>query len=161
MRFICDIMLGKLATYLRMAGIDTAYSRSLALPSLIKIASVEQRTILTRRRVLSAADIPVTVYFVNSNDPREQLRDVITHFNITLDETNYFSRCLLCNETLQAIDKSQTHEKVPDYVFSTIDDFSQCPCCKHFYWKGTHYSNMLHKLNVLLHATAEDTEERI
>ena len=150
MRFICDIMLGKLATYLRMAGVDTAYNRSLSLPSLIKTAIAEDRCVLTRRRDISLTDCPVSAYCVNSNYPHEQLKDVLTHFAINLDQTMFFSRCLLCNESLNAINKPAAQGNVPDYVISTVNYFSQCPCCKKIYWKGTHYKNMLRQLSNLL-----------
>ena len=160
MRFICDIMLGKLSTYLRMAGVDTAYSRALSLPSLIKTAIAEDRCILTRRKDISLTACPVSAYCVNSNYPHEQLKDVITHFAISLDQANFFSRCLLCNESLGPLDKSEAHGKIPDYVVSTVNDFSQCPCCNKIYWKGTHYENMLRQLNSLLHG-AEITNENV
>jgi uncharacterized protein with PIN domain len=150
MRFICDIMLGKLVTYLRMAGVDAAYSRALSLPLLLKTAIAEDRCILTRRKDISSTDCPVSVYCVNSNYPHEQLKDVITHFAISLDQAMIFSRCLLCNESLDAIDKPAAQGKVPDYVISTVNAFSQCPCCKKIYWKGTHYENMLRQLSKLL-----------
>jgi uncharacterized protein len=160
MKFICDIMLGKLSTYLRMAGIDSAYCRSLSLPSLIKTAIEEERCILSRRRDIVLTDCPVSVYCVNSNYPHEQLKDVITQFAISLDQADYFSRCLLCNESLKRIDKPEVVSKVPDYVTSTVSDFSKCPSCNKIYWKGTHYQNMLRQLHNLLHGT-EITNEKV
>ncbi len=159
MRFICDIMLGKLATYLRMAGVDTAYSRSLSLPSLIKTAIAEDRCVLTRRRDISLTDCPVSVYCVKSNYPHEQLNDVIKYFIIHLDQASFFSRCLLCNEPLEPFDKSEAHGKVPDYVVSIVNNFSQCPGCNKIYWKGSHYKNMLRQLSNLLPG-AEITNEK-
>ena len=160
MKFICDIMLGKLSSYLRMAGIDSAYSRSLSLPSLIKTAIAEERSILTRRRDIDLSDCPVSVYCVQSNYPHEQLKDVIKQFAISLDQANYFSRCLLCNKALDRLDKSNALGKVPDYVTSTVSDFSQCPGCNKIYWKGTHYHNMLRQLHNLLHC-AEINNEKV
>jgi len=160
MKFICDIMLGKLSSYLRMAGIDSAYSRSLSLPSLIKTAIAEERSILTRRRDIDLADCPVSIYCVQSNYPHEQLKDVIKQFAISLDQANYFSRCLLCNKALDRLDKSNALGKVPDYVTSTVSDFSQCPGCNKIYWKGTHYHNMLRQLHNLLHG-AEINNEKV
>jgi hypothetical protein len=160
MKFICDIMLGKLATYLRMAGVDSAYNRFLSLPSLIKTALAEDRCVLTRRRDIVLTDCPVSVYCVNSNYPHEQLKDVITQFAISLDQADFFSRCLLCNESLKRIDKPDVIGKVPDYVTSTVSDFSQCPGCNKIYWKGTHYQNMLRQFHNLLHGT-EITNQKV
>jgi hypothetical protein len=153
-------MLGKLATYLCIAGVDAAYSRALSLQALIKTAVAEDRCILSRRRDISLTDCPVSVYCVNSNYPHEQLKDVITHFAISLDQANFFSRCLLCNESLKRIDKPEVIGKVPDYVTSTVSDFSQCPSCNKIYWKGTHYENMLRQLHNLLHGN-EITNEKV
>jgi hypothetical protein len=153
-------MLGKLATYLRMAGVDSAYNRFLSLPSLIKTALAEGRCVLTRRRDIVLTDGPVSVYCVNSNYPHEQLKDVITQFAISLDQADFFSRCLLCNESLKRIDKPDVIGKVPDYVTSTVSDFSQCPGCNKIYWKGTHYQNMLRQFHNLLHGT-EITNQKV
>ena len=153
-------MLGKLAKYLRMAGVDSAYNRFLSLPSLIKTALAEDRCVLTRRRDIVLTDCPVSVYCVNSNYPHEQLKDVITQFAISLDQANFFSRCLLCNKALDRLDKSNALGKVPDNVTSTVSDFSQCPGCNKIYWKGTHYQNMLRQLHNLLHGT-EITNEKV
>ena len=153
-------MLGKLAIYLRMAGVDTAYSRSLSLPSLIKTAIAEDRCVLTRRREISLRDCPVSVYCVNSNYPHEQLNDVIKHFIIHLDRASFFSRCLICNESLEPFDKSEAHGIVPDYVLSIVNDFSQCHGCNKIYWKGSHYKNMLRQLSKLLPG-AEITNDKV
>jgi hypothetical protein len=149
MKFICDVMLGRLAKYLRIAGFDTAYSRSLLKTVLIQIAEDEKRIVLTRRTEAIAIKTPSSYYFVNSNYPHEQLKEVINTFNLHLDKARFFTLCLLCNSTLNGVDKSSVRGMVPDYVFTTIDDFSQCPTCKKIYWKGTHYNNMLQKLDVL------------
>jgi hypothetical protein len=147
-------MLGKLATYLRMAGIDSAYSKSTSFPSLIKTATAEDRIVLTRRSDISATACTVFIYCVNSNYPHEQLQDVVTKFAIRLDQTNFFSRCLLCNKALERSDKNEIIGKVPAYVTTTVSDFSQCPSCKKIYWKGTHYQNMLRQLRNLLNNSA-------
>lgn len=156
MRFVCDAMLGKLAVYLRMVGIDTAYSRGRSLPPLIAKAQAEGRIILTRRTEMSRKASSVGLYFVKSNYPAEQLRDVITHFALSLDQKNFFSRCLLCNERLVSIDKIAAQGNVPEYVLNTSAEFSQCPCCKKIYWKGTHYSHMLRHFNNLLNSAGGD-----
>ncbi len=154
MNFICDVMLGKLAKYLRIAGIDTIYNLFFMQYHLFSIAADEHRIILTRRTEPIKSDSS-SYYFVKSNDPHEQLHEVISHFNLHLYKSRFFTLCLLCNKSLQKIEKAAVRKIVPDYVFSTINDFSQCPCCKKIYWKGTHYNNMLHQLNVLLQGTEE------
>jgi uncharacterized protein len=150
MKFICDTMLGKLAKYLRIAGIDASYSSSLTLSQIIAGASVEQRTILTRRTDLLSAGQQAESYFIKSNYPLEQLQDVIRHFNLQTDSSDFFTRCLECNQLLDAVDKESVAGSVPSYVLSTTDYFARCPHCSKIYWKGTHYGNMLKHLQKVL-----------
>ena len=150
MKFICDIMLGKLAKYLRIMGMDTSYSSSSSLSQIIAASAAEQRTVLTRRTGQLLSEQQASSYFIQSNYSYEQLQNVIGHFNLQPDSSCFFTRCLLCNELLTAIEKAAVAENVPDYVFSTINDFSQCPCCRKIYWKGTHHHNMMQRLRVLL-----------
>ena len=143
-------MLGKLAKYLRIVGMDASYSSSLSLSQIIAAAAAEQRTVLTRRTGRLLSEKQASSYFIQSNYSYEQLQNVIGHFNLQPDSSCFFTRCLLCNELLTAIEKAAVAENVPDYVFSTINDFSQCPCCRKIYWKGTHHHNMMQRLSVLL-----------
>ena len=139
MKFICDIMLGKLTKYLRMVGMDTSYSSSLSLSQIIAAAATEQRTVLTRRTGQLLPEQQASSYFIQSNYPYEQLQDVISHFNLQPDSSRFFTRCLLCNELLTAMEKAAVAENVPDYVFSTVNEFARCPRCNKIYWKGTHF----------------------
>jgi len=143
-------MLGKLAKYLRIMGMDTSYSSSSSLSQIIAASAAEQRTMLTRRTGQLLSEQQASSYFIQSNYSYEQLQNVISHFNLQPDSSCFFTRCLLCNELLTAIEKAAVAENVPDYVFSTINDFSQCPCCRKIYWKGTHHHNMMQRLSVLL-----------
>ena len=49
MRFIADVMGGKLARWLRVLGFDAAYSNTYVDDEIIRIAETENRVILTRR----------------------------------------------------------------------------------------------------------------
>jgi uncharacterized protein with PIN domain len=48
MKFIADIMVGKLARYLRMAGNDILYINDISDDEILKIAKSEGRIVLTR-----------------------------------------------------------------------------------------------------------------
>jgi len=143
-------MLGSLAKHLRMLGIDTKYSRSISESTLIKTSLEENRTILTRRTRFLKLKKPAPFCFINSNNPETQLKEVIKHFNILPDALEPFSLCLLCNRALEEVDKNLVENKVPDYVFNTIEKFSQCSVCGRIYWQGTHYKNMSKRVLDLL-----------
>jgi len=157
MKFICDVMLGKLTKYLRIVGMDTSYSGSLTLSQIISAAAADQRTILTRRTDHVLSEQPAACYFIQSNYPFEQLQDVIRHFNLKADSEQFFTRCLLCNQPLDAVGKDSVAASVPAYVLSTANEFARCPRCSKIYWKGTHYGNMLNRLEKVLGAVKEGT----
>jgi hypothetical protein len=146
MKFICDTMLGKLAKYLRIVGVDTSYSNFSSWSLIISSAAAEQRTILTRRTNLLLSGQQAACYVIQGNYPYEQLQDVIRHFSLQVDSSRFFTRCLLCNQLLVAVDKASVAGSIPAYVFSTVNDFVRCPQCAKIYWKGTHYGNMLKRL---------------
>ncbi len=143
-------MLGKLAKYLRIVGVDTSYSNSSSLSRIISSAAVEQRTILTRRTDLLLSEQPAPCYVIQGNYPYEQLQDVIRHFSLQAERSRFFTRCLSCNQLLESVDKASVAGRVPSYVFSTVNDFARCPQCAKIYWKGTHHYNMMQRLSVLL-----------
>lgn len=143
LKFFCDVMLGRLAKYLRLLGIDTKYSRFTTEALLIKPALAENRIILTRRTNFQKKRGPIPFFFITSNNSKIQLKEVIKHFGIRGSALKPFSRCLLCNTPLQDVDRPLVAGKVPDYIFNTTDRFSQCRSCRRIYWPGTHYNNMM------------------
>lgn len=137
-QFIADVMLGKLATWLRLLGCDVEYFPKISDEDLVKIASRTGRVILTRDTgLIRRRQIRSNHFFVRGNDHRNQLRQVAERFSIT-PSGRILTRCLRCNETLKAINSSEVREKVPPYVFKTHHNFKTCGQCGRIYWKGTH-----------------------
>jgi len=149
-RFICDSMLGRLAKNLRMLGFDTLYARLLSPQALAQIALEQQRIILTRRTVFSKSTAADSVVYIRSNDPKEQLREVITACSISRAFIRPFTICLRCNVPLADLAKKAAAGRVPDYVLSTVDHFAACPSCGRVYWKGTHYANMADRILAIM-----------
>jgi len=121
-RFIADVMLGKLATWLRLLAGRVILTRD---------------TELIRRREAQGNH-----FFVRGNDFRDQLRQVVKRFSI-VPFGRVMTRCLRCNETLKAIDLSEVRGRVPPYVFETQCDFKTCGRCGRVYWMGTHRDKAL------------------
>jgi len=145
-KFIADVMVGKLARWLRVLGFDVAYSNTFEDDEIVRIAETEARVILTRDRGLAARRIAAQCLFIQGDDHREQIRQVVTTFD--LKRFNVFSRCLQCNALLQEIDKDAAFEKTPPYIYLTQDRFAQCPSCGRVYWRGTHTDDMLKRLRL-------------
>ena len=142
MTFLVDKTLGKLATWLRILGYDTASGQSTDLEGIVSQARDEARTLLTKNTKLYKKSEGLPVLFLEANDPFRQLREVVHYFRLTIKDDLLFSRCLLCNTLLEQIDPQEAHGKVPDYIYHNHREFSRCPSCRKVYWQGTHYGHM-------------------
>jgi len=154
-------MLGRLARWLRLLGHDTLYYPHIEDSRLLRIAREEDRTLLTRDTRLVKVRGLKNFLLIEENDPFEQLKRVVTTFNLQLFEqidesvkggfeTRPYSRCSLCNTPLEDVPKEQAKDHVPEYVYQTSDIFKKCPRCNKFYWKGTHPEKLRKKLEEIL-----------
>ena len=147
LRFAADVMLGRLAKWLRVLGQDVIYGRHLSGVGLIHAARQENRIILTRDQRLRLKH-PEDFIFVESDDFREQLRQVVRTFHLIWRD-ELLKRCLVCNSSLQLRPKASVKKAVPEYVFSSQEHFFWCANCRRIYWPATHHQKMLQELNNL------------
>lgn len=147
-RFVVDVNVGRLATWLRVMGYDTLFPREGDDNELIRIALREGRVLVTRdaglanRRAVKQGQMRVVK--IEDDDLRSQLRQLVR--DLGLNVWGGFSRCVRCNEPLRPLDKQQVVERVPPYVFERHCQFMECPRCHRLYWRGTHWSNMASEL---------------
>jgi len=141
-RLVLDCHLGRLAAYLRMLGFDTLYRNDYDDATLAETSAREQRVLLTCDRKLLMRKQVTRGYFVRSRRPREQLREVIRRLDLA-DAFQPFSRCMVCNQLLEPVKKSQVLDRLPPHVRTHQDRFWRCRGCGKIYWKGTHYQRML------------------
>jgi hypothetical protein len=140
-KFIIDGHLGKLAKYLRIAGIDSYYRENILETELIKISQEETRTILTRNRGLLKRSEVNHAYYVRSTTPLTQITEVVERFNLS-GSFKPFSRCIECNNELLPVSRLLIENKVPLKVFEYHSEFYQCINCSKVFWKGSHYEKM-------------------
>jgi uncharacterized protein len=145
-KFIADSMLGKLARWLKIAGLDVEYMRERNPKKMLETAQSQERIILTRDYSLAGVN---NVFFVESEFLWEQLREFFLHFDFP-SEDKAFSRCVICNKVLEPVSAGEVRNKVPPYVFTNQKDFSRCPECGKVYWAGSHYKRMKEKLAEIL-----------
>ena len=109
-RFIADVMVGKLARWLRVLGFDVAYSNKYQDDEIIRIAGAENRIILTRDTGLAARRHNCQCLLIESGDYAAQIRQVLRSHD--LKDFNVFSRCLQCNTLLEDVDKEAVFDKI-------------------------------------------------
>jgi uncharacterized protein with PIN domain len=144
-RFVADVMLGKLARWLRALGLDTLYDRDAPDARLLGIALRERRHLLTRDAGLAARAGPVAL-LVRAASLEEQLREVTARYGVSVRAP--LSRCLECNGELSRRSPGEIRERVPPYTFATQREFWECGGCRRVYWAGTHASRILARLAV-------------
>ncbi len=138
MRFVCDVMLGKLAKYLRLLGFDAAYARTEA--SLEQYLSRDQdRLLVTRRKAIVA---PSRTIQIRSESAREQLYELRGLIKSAIGRATILTRCLECNVELTDADKTEIEPLVPEFVYHHYRRFKMCPSCKKVYWEGSHAKGM-------------------
>ncbi|GAB3544681.1 Mut7-C RNAse domain-containing protein [Spirosoma fluminis] len=140
-RFVLDVHLGTLATYLRMLGFDTLYRNDYDDEELARISHQETRVLLTRDRGLLMRTIVEYGYFLRNTNPEKQLIEVLQRFGLAA-AIRPFARCLACNGLPEPIDKAIVIDQLPPNVREGQDRFWQCQHCGRIYWEGTHYQRM-------------------
>jgi uncharacterized protein len=141
-RLFADAMLGALARWLRVLGLDTAYDPGLDDRALVALAAAEGRTILTRDRKLLERRLARDHLLVRSGRVAEQLRQVLDELALRPDPAGLFTRCLRCNTPLAPVDAATARQHVPPFVARTQESFRRCPGCGRYYWRATHVTRM-------------------
>jgi len=111
-RFIADSMLGKLAKWLRLAGIDVEYDKDIDDDWLTRRALTEGRVILTRDRSIAKRKGVNECLLIWSDHLHEQLIEFLQVFELrTLQSA--FTRCIRCILYWKRLKRSYSPKKSP------------------------------------------------
>lgn len=139
-------MLGGLARWLRVLGLDTAYRPDLDDRELVDLAVAEGRTLLTRDRRLTERRLARDHLLIASGVVDQQVRQVVEALGHRPAEAELFSRCLRCNTPLVDADPATAREHVPPFVARTHERFRHCPGCDRYFWSASHVHRMRERL---------------
>jgi len=146
-RLVLDVMLGKLATYLRMCGYDAAYALDRGVEAddrILAIAREEGRTLVTRDRSLARrADASV---LLTGREIDAQLRELrAAGLRLELDDSP--TRCGRCNGPVESVGPDEPR---PDYAPDATEfDVWRCRDCGQHFWKGSHWDDVAARLAAL------------
>jgi uncharacterized protein with PIN domain len=136
-RFVLDIHLGRLAGYLRMLGFDTVYSNSVSDLELVHISCEDKRILLTRDRGVLKHSAVTHGYWLRETDSRRQAAEVVRRFDLARS-CRPLTRCMVCNEPLLAVSKTEVGGRVPQGTLEWCNEFRACERCGRVYWEGSH-----------------------
>jgi len=149
-RFLADAMLGRLARWLRVVGVDT-----LQLPTdapdvaLVARARDDERVLLTRDRHLIRELRPHRELAIESQVPLVQLGEVVHAFALKRP-VELLTRCLLDNTPLIEMTPAEIIEEVPPRSRELTGPMRRCPSCGRAYWRGSHVRRMEAALEMAL-----------
>lgn len=143
-KFVVDSMLGRLARWLRLVGLDTLYFKIVADEELLERTRSENRFLLTRDKKLHQQAIreELNSVLIPASSNSEVLAFLSKTFNIQFDIDPSSSRCPLCNGKITSVEKESIRSKIPSSTFTRYDQFWQCIQCGKIYWVGKHYESM-------------------
>ena len=147
LRFRVDRTAGKLARWLRILGFDVEYVATCDPVEISKVARQSARRTVTRNRDL-AERLGGDALLLASDHLKEQLVQVLREAGAA--GCRPFSRCNVCNARLVGVEKRLVEGRVPRYVYENHDEFAVCPVCGRYFWKGTHWRNMVAEIQQLM-----------
>lgn len=150
-RFLADAHLARLARHLRMLGFDTLYEKAETDRGLVEISVGDRRILLTRDRELLKHRRLTHAIFVRGESPGDQIHYVLSRLDLR-DSCRPFSRCMICNEKLEPVDRVAVVNRVPWRVAKRYRRFRHCPGCARIYWRGTHFDRMMKLVESVLEA---------
>jgi uncharacterized protein with PIN domain len=149
MKFVVDCMLGKLAKWLKILGFDALFFSKIEDDALLDIAADENRVLLTRDTGLIEKSKRVKLLFIESENWRTQVEQVLDEFDLWRD-VKPNSRCIECNVRIKDLPRERAKNLVTPFVFENADTFALCPDCGRVFWRGTHLKDMETKIDDFL-----------
>ncbi|HPB28349.1 MAG TPA: Mut7-C RNAse domain-containing protein [Acidobacteriota bacterium] len=147
--FLVDGMLGRLARWMRLLGLDAEFRPGLPDDELIELAVAADRILVTRdRRLAGRRAVRDRVILIAAERWPDQVAELLAG-QPELGPIRPLTRCLRCNEPLVAVDAAEVVSAVPPYVSAHHREFRRCPSCGRIYWPGTHRDRMREMLRRL------------
>ncbi len=157
LKFICDRMLGKLVTWLRIFGYDTLYAGDLEFEDenfgnskidedRVLVNKFKDRILLTKDRELYrlAKKSGRAAILITSDQVLTQIKQLVATLGVKTEPV--MNRCSVCNTVLRKPSKDEILEFMKkEGIKEDLEkkyDLWYCEKCKKLYWMGSHWKNM-------------------
>lgn len=144
---VLDVMLGRLARWLRTAGFDASLLTGTDVRSGLAAAAAQGRILVTRRPRLTY-DGP-RVIAVEADSWREQFAAVVVALGLRRSSLTTMVRCNRCNTPLRDASRDEVRHLVPPFVYATHKVYRFCDSCRRPYWVGTHVGRIERELDAI------------
>jgi len=149
-RLAADAMLGRLARWLRLLGLDVSWQADVDDADLVRHAIEEGRVLVTRDRGLAEAFRVPDLLVLRAEQPEAQLRELCAALDLPR-HFRPFTRCSLCNVELVSAAPASVRGAVPERILREKASFRRCPRCARVYWRGSHTDRLLERVERALH----------
>ena len=148
-RFIADNNIHDMVKIMRALGLDVSENPILSPEEMVNNAINEKRVLLSSNRRLLKRKRLVHGIFIRPGNREAQIQKIVNRLSLK-SRCKPFSRCLVCNTLLQAVEKVSVWDRIPPKTRSRCNDFARCLSCDRIYWKGTHYEKIKEKVDRIL-----------
>ncbi len=144
MRIIADMMLGRLARWLRLYGYDTLYGIE-EDDEILRIAGDESRILLSRDEELvkRARKLGIRAVLIDSNSLEGQIEELRREGFEFAELFPANARCPKCNGAIRPAEKAEVRGRVPESVYQKYSEFYVCTKCGQIYWPGRQWREIL------------------
>lgn len=139
-RIACDAMCGGLARWLRVLGVDAAYTPGISDSELVAFARRECRIVVSSdrrlflRRVFQTGELS-GILLRPGLRLMKQVQSVCAALSLEIGPP----RCTHCGGELAHVDRTEVGDRVPARSLIWASEFQQCGACGRVFWRGTHW----------------------
>ncbi|MFH0971686.1 MAG: Mut7-C RNAse domain-containing protein [Candidatus Micrarchaeota archaeon] len=144
MRFLADVMLQRLARWLRLLGLFVEQPNATDDDEIILHCSKNDLILLTRdSRMSQKAMNYCRCFLVKPSAIEEQILAVCIEFGVNLskikpEDIPSEAICSMCNGELKKVPRLSVKARVPPNSYKHSKKFWFCTTCKKIYWEGSH-----------------------
>ncbi|MEM3781751.1 MAG: Mut7-C RNAse domain-containing protein [Candidatus Micrarchaeaceae archaeon] len=148
---VADVMLEKLARWIRLSGTSITSAPFTSDNSIIRYVKKHNGILLTQDEPLAgrSSKRKFKVLLVKGSSIEEQLAFVACSLGLKI-RTTPSGICPYCNAKLVKIAKESAKAAVPNAVAKSHTSFYTCKKCKRVYWRGTHWNKISARLKLAM-----------
>lgn len=147
--FVADVMLKKLARWLRILGFSVIYPDFVEDEKIINITKSKRAILLTMDAELyeRAKKNNIESFLVPRSSIENQISAIIKQFNLKIDDFPSKTLCPQCNGKLDEVFRELVNGKIHPQILKRHQIFWLCKKCGKVFWEGSHWKKITKTVN--------------